>query len=212
MTSARARRAAIYARVSTRDQQPENQLLELRRFAAAQNLEIVEEFVDHGESGARIYNQPDSAHGRLRAEVRRGLHCRFGHVLVWRFDRFARNARELHNALWEFQQAGIRFVSLREQVDTESISGKLLFSVLAGIAEMELGIMSERIRAGIARARAAGAPIGRPRALDRVKIEAAYEMRLAGASWRNIARRFGVAHASVREAVLDFAAKRKGII
>lgn len=194
--------AAIYARVSTRDQKPENQLLELREFARRQGFGIFREFVDHGESGSNVYDNPKSQHSELRELARRGKFCPFGVVLVWKFDRFARSARELHNALFEFDRGGIRFLSLQEQIDTHSIAGKMLFSVLAGVAEMELGLTRERIFAGLARARKEGKRLGHPPRLTLPQIEAAYEMRRRGESWRVIGKTFGVAKNTARDSVL----------
>lgn len=195
---------AIYARVSTRDQNPENQLLELRAFAAHEGLKIVEEFIDHGESGSKVYGNPASRHSELREEARSGRFCRFGNVLVWKFDRFARSARELHNALYEFDRAGIRFLSLREKVDTQTVAGKMLFAVLAGVAEMELGLTRERILAGLARARSEGKRLGRPKLLPVPKLKAGYEMRLRGLSWRQIAKALGAHKDVTRDSVLAF--------
>ncbi len=205
----RENRCAIYARVSTRDQKPENQLLELREFAKRQGFETVEEFVDQGESGAKVFDNPKSRHYALCEEARKGKFCRFGVVLVWKFDRFARSARELHNALFDFERAGIRFVSIREEVDTKSVLGKMVFSVLAGAAEMELGLTRERIFAGLARARSEGKRLGRPPALTLPQSEAAYEMRCRGNSWREIGRAFGIAKDVARESVLRFAENHK---
>ena len=205
----RENRCAIYARVSTRDQKPENQLLELREFAKQQGFEIAAEFVDQGESGAKVYDNPKSRHFALREEARRGKFCTFGVVLVWKFDRFARSARELHNALYDFERAGIRFVSIGEQVDTKSVAGRMMFAVLAGVAEMELGLTRERIFAGLARARAEGKRFGRPRALSLPQEEAAYAMRCRGNSWREIGRAFGVAKDVARASVLRFAVEAK---
>jgi DNA invertase Pin-like site-specific DNA recombinase len=202
-------RCAIYARVSTRDQKPENQLLELRAFAAAQKFEISGEFVDHGESGAKVFDNPKSEHAKLCELARRGKFCPFGVVLVWKFDRFARSARELHNALFDFERAEIRFLSMREQLDTKSVAGRMMFAVLAGVAEMELGLTRERIFAGLARARAEGKQLGRPRALSIPQTEAAYEMRCRGNSWREIGRAFGVAKIVARESVLRFTEEHK---
>ena len=187
-SQARENVCAIYARVSQRDQQPENQLRELRGFARAQSFEVFKEFVDHGESGARVFANPDSEHSKLRELARRGKMCPFGSVLVWRFDRFARSARELHNALFEFEQAGIRFLSLKDQVDTRSAIGKMIFSILAGVAEMELAITRERIFAGLDRARAEGKRLGRPPACQNGKIALALELRSKGLSFGEIAR------------------------
>ena len=195
---------AIYARVSTRDQHPENQLRELREFAARENLKIVEEFVDHGESGSKVYGNPHSRHTALREEARRGRLCRFGNILVWKFDRFARSARELHNALYDFERAGIRFISLQEQIDTKTVAGRMLFAVLAGVAEMELGLTRERIFAGLARARAEGKRLGRPKILTVAKLRAGYEMRMRGVSWRKIGQAIGARKDVTRDSVLAY--------
>ena len=205
----RENQCAIYARVSTRDQNPENQLLELREFAGKNSFAIAAEYVDHGESGSKVYDNPKSRHFALREAARRGKFCPFGVVLVWKFDRFARSARELHNALYDFERAGIRFLSMREQMDTKSVAGRKMFSVLAGVAEMELGLTRERIFAGLARARAQGKTFGRPRKLSLPKIEAAYEMRCRGLNWTEIGRNFGVRRDVVRDGVLRFAAEEK---
>lgn len=199
-------RVAIYARVSTRDQNPENQLRELREFAARQNMEIVEEFIDHGESGSKVYGNPNSRHTALREEARRGRLCRFGNILVWKFDRFARSARELHNALYDFERAGIRFISMKEQIDTKSVAGRMLFAVLAGVAEMELGMTRERILAGHARARAEGKRIGRPKLLSVAKLKAGYEMRLRGLAWRKIGQALGARKDVTRDSILAYIA------
>lgn len=192
---------AIYARVSQRDQQPENQLRELRAFAAAQGFQVFREFVDRGESGARVFVNPESEHSKLRELARRGKLCPFGTVLVWKFDRFARSARELHNALFEFEQAGIRFLSLTDQVDTRSAMGKLVFAILAGVAEMELAIARERIFAGLDRARAEGKHIGRPRAFSNGKLALALELRSRGLSFSEIARALHMSKVTVWRAV-----------
>lgn len=205
----RENQCALYARVSTRDQKPENQLLELRAFAARQDFTIAREFIDHGESGAKVYDNPKSQHFALREAARRGKFCEFGIILVWKFDRFARSARELHNALYDFERAGIRFLSMGEQLDTKSVSGRMMFAVLAGVAEMELGLTRERIFAGLARARAEGKVLGRPRKLSFPKAEAAYEMRCRGLSWYQIGRNMNCARKVARDSVLRFAEEQK---
>ena len=203
MTS-RSELVAIYARVSTRDQHPENQLLELRRFAELQRWTVQGEYIDHGESGSKVFDNPKSAHSQVRELARRGVHCPFGVVLVWKFDRFARSVIALHNALFEFDRAGIRFVSVQEQVDTKSVHGKFVFAVLAGAAEMETGMLRERIFAGLARARAQGKKFGRPRRMSLARVEAATRLREQGASWREIARHFGLPKDVVRESVMRY--------
>ncbi len=105
-------RAAIYARVSTADQEPSNQLHDLRQMAAQRGFEIVEEYVDHGISGARV-RRP--ALDRLMADARRG---RFQVLLVWAADRVARSVKHFVEILEELHHLKIAFVSYREQIDT----------------------------------------------------------------------------------------------
>ncbi len=159
-------RAAIYARVSTHNgQNPEMQLAELREYCARRGWEIVGEYVDAGVSGAR----------ERRPELDRMLVvCRrrqLDAVLVYRYDRFARSLRQLVNALCEFNELGIQFISLHEGVDTSTANGRLVFGIFASIAEFERELIRERVRSGIAVARAQGKRIGRPpRPVDAARV------------------------------------------
>src|SRR5688572_16881079 len=148
--------AAIYARVSTFDQQPENQLEELRRYAAARGWQV-HEYVDHGISGAK---ERRPALDSMLADAKRR---RFDILLCWRLDRLGRNLRHLITLLDEVQALGIAFVSLAEGIDATTPAGKLQLHILAAIAEFERGRIQERVRAGLARARAQGKRLGRPR-------------------------------------------------
>ena len=110
---------------------------------------------------------------------------RFDAVVVWKFDRFARSVSHLLRALEEFRSLGIEFVSLSEQMDTSTPAGKMVFTVLAAVAELERSLIGERVRAGIRNARAKGKRLGRPRkSLDFHKIA---RLRADGASWRAVA-------------------------
>ena len=114
---------------------------------------------------------------------------RFDVVVVWRFDRFARSVSHLLRALEQFQALGIDFVSLSENVDTSTPTGKMIFTVLGAVAELERSLIVERVKAGIRNARAKGKRLGRPRADVREShIEA---LRASGASWRAIAKQTG---------------------
>lgn len=96
---------------------------------------------------------------------------RFDVVIVWKFDRFARSVSHLRRALETFQALGIRFVSLTESVDTTTPVGKIVFTVLGAVAELERSLIAKRVRAGIRNAKAKGKTIGRPRvAVDRARI------------------------------------------
>jgi len=151
-------RAALYARVSTNaGQNPETQLAELREYCKRRGWEICGEFVDTGISGTRE-RRPEL--DRMIAACRRR---QLDAVVVYHYDRFARSLRQLVNALCEFDALGIQFISLHEGVDTSTPNGRLVFSIFASIAEFERELIRERVRSGIALARAQGKRIGRPR-------------------------------------------------
>ena len=185
---------AVYARVSTLDQDCAPQLDDLRRFAA-QRFGERHEYVDVGVSGAqRRRPQLDT----LMADARRR---RFDVVLVWKFDRFARSVKHLVDSLEEFQALGIDFISYTEGVDTTTPTGQLLFHIVGAVAQFERDLIAERVRAGIAHARAMGKRIGRPRApIDARVVEA---LRTQGYSLRQIAKTLGVPVSRVRRALAN---------
>ncbi len=184
-------KAAIYARVSTlAGQNPEMQLREVRAYCERRGWDVAGEFVDVGVSGVRE-RRPEL--DRMLAVCRRR---QADAVVVYRYDRFARSLRQLVNALVEFDALGIQFVSLHENVDTTTPGGRLVFGIFASIAEFERELIRERVKSGIAIARARGKRIGRPRALvDSRRIVA---LREAGRSWRQIARELGIGAATAR--------------
>ena len=148
-------RAAIYARVSTFDQEPENQLQELRRYVSARNWTAVE-YVDRGISGAKD-RRP--ALDQMIAEAKRR---KFDVVVCWRLDRLGRNLKHLITLLEDLQALGIAFVSLAEGIDTTTPAGKLQMHILGAIAEFERARIAERVTAGLARAWQQGRRLGRP--------------------------------------------------
>jgi DNA invertase Pin-like site-specific DNA recombinase len=148
-------RGALYARVSTTDQQTENQLTELRQYAVARGWSVAE-YIDHGVSGAKD-RRP--ALDRLVSDAKRR---RFDVVVVWRLDRLGRNLRHLVGLIEDLHALGVAFVSLGEGIDATTPAGKLQLHVLAALAEFERGRIAERVRAGLARVRAQGKRLGRP--------------------------------------------------
>jgi DNA invertase Pin-like site-specific DNA recombinase len=117
-------------------------------------------------------------------------------VLVWKLDRFGRSLRHLVNALAEFEALGIAFISLRDNLDLTTPSGRLMFQVIGAMAEFERSLIQERVKAGIRNARARGQRLGRPRVVvDELKLQA---LRGAGASWRAVAAEMGVGLGTVR--------------
>ena len=183
-------RVAIYARVSTGEQSPEMQLAELRDYCQRRGWEIVDEYVDHGISGARE-RRPQL--DRLTSDAHQR---RFDVVLVWKLDRYGRSLKHLVNALAEFEALGITFISLRDNLDLSTPSGRLMFQIIGAMAEFERALIRERVKAGIFHARARGKHIGRPKAL--VDCKAVNTLRAEGKSLRAIAAMLGVPVARVR--------------
>jgi DNA invertase Pin-like site-specific DNA recombinase len=149
-------RAAVYARVSTADQTAENQLAELRRYVEARGWAAVE-YVDQGISGAK------DRRPALDDLVRDAKRRRFDVLVCWRLDRLGRNLKHLVTLLDELQAWGVAFVSLAEGIDATTPAGRLQMHILGAIAEFERSRIQERVMAGLARARAQGKRLGRPR-------------------------------------------------
>ncbi len=182
-------RVALYARVSTTDkgQDPELQLDPLRDYARARESTIHQEYVDNGISGAK---ERRPALDQLMGDARRRL---FDAVLVWRFDRFARSTRHLINTLHEFRHLGIAFISHQENLDTSSPLGEAMFTIIGAMAQLERDITRERVKAGVARARARGRQLGRPRKVfHRDHVE---QLRAKGLSFRQIGKQLGISPA-----------------
>jgi len=149
------KRAALYCRVSTVDQHPETQLLDLRQFAARRGLQIVQEYVDHGFCGARA-RRP--ALDRMMEDARRH---KFDVVMVWSCDRLARSTKHLLQVLDELNGFGIQFLSQREAIDTDGALGRAIIVIVSAIAELERSLIVERVKAGKRRAKLEGRRIGR---------------------------------------------------
>ncbi len=181
-------RSALYARVSTDDrgQDPETQLRQLREYADRRGFAVAGEFVDVA-SGTR--NDRPSYQRLLEAVRKRQVDV----VLVWRYDRFARSTQALVNALMEFRALGVDFISYQENVDTTTPQGELVFGMMANLAQFESSLIGERVRAGMARARAQGKRVSRPPipAATRRRIE---ELARAGRSINGIAKELEVAY------------------
>jgi DNA invertase Pin-like site-specific DNA recombinase len=183
-------KAAIYARVSTGNgnQHPESQLLEIREYCQRRGWKITHEYCDIGISGAKE-QRPEldrllkDAHGR-----------RFDSIVVARFDRMSRSVSHLLRTLETFRALGIEFVSLSEQIDTSTPAGKMVFTVLGAVAELERSLIAERVRAGLRNARAKGKILGRPRKIT--NLGEIKKLRSQGASWREVGTALGVSAAT----------------
>ncbi len=167
-------KVALYARVSTsdKDQDPETQLMALRDFVAAKGLEVHREYVDQAPAN-------DFAHRTAWRELLDdAAKRRFKVVLVFKLDRAFRSVKHMHDTLAAWEMTGVGFQSIREQFDTQTAIGRLMMNMLGALAEFELELIRERVKAGMERARRQGKRIGRPRVTDK----------------RGFNRRFGAGH------------------
>ena len=155
-------RTALYLRVSTPEQKPDLQYDGLRGYAARAGLKVVQDYCDVAVSGRREGRPQLNA---LMTAVRnREVDC----VLVWKFDRFARSTRHLLAALEEFDHLGVRFISVQDQIDTDSPMGRAMFIIIGAMAELESSLISERVTAGMKAAEARGRRLGRPPIAQRI--------------------------------------------
>ena len=179
-------RTALYARVSTANngQDPTVQTRELEEYCQRRGWKVAGQYIDVGISGAKE-KRPELS--RLMADAHRR---KFDAVIVWKFDRFARSVSHLLRALETFKALGIEFVSLTEGVDTSTPTGRMIFTVLGAVAELERSLIAERVRAGLRNAKAKGKKLGRPRLVaDRSQIA---RLRAQGCPIREIAAKLGL--------------------
>jgi DNA invertase Pin-like site-specific DNA recombinase len=187
-------RIGIYARVSTKDQSCELQVRDLRAYCQARGFDLVREYVDVGQSGAKD-SRPEL--NKLMDDARKR---QFDAIVVWRFDRFARSTKHLLTALEEFRSLGIQFISYQENIDTSSALGQALFTIVSAVAQLERDLIRERVTAGIRNARANGKKLGRPRStVDRDRI---LQLKAQGHSLRQIATTLGIGYGTVRARLL----------
>ena len=182
------KRAVIYARVSTCDQNPGSQLLDLEQLAQQRGYEIVQRYTDH-VTGVRPRRPGLDA---LLADARRG---RFDVVLVWSCDRMARSVRHLLEVLDELNRLNIEFVSFREQLDTQGALGRAVVVIIGAIAELERSLIIERVRAGMRRARIDGTRLGRPPL--KIDRDALVRDRQRGFSYGQLAKMHSLSRTSV---------------
>jgi DNA invertase Pin-like site-specific DNA recombinase len=194
------KRAALYMRVSTVDQHPETQLLDLRQMAAQRGLEIVEEYTD------RISGTKARRPG-LDQMMRDGRRGQFDVVLVWASDRIARSVKHFLDVLDELNRLNIEFISFRENIDTGGPLGRAIVVIIGAIAELERNLIVERVRAGMRRARLEGRHIGRkPLDLDRPAI---LRDRSQGQSLAQLARGHRVSRATIHRVLHEHASITK---
>jgi len=182
------KRAVLYMRVSSLDQHPETQLLDLRQMAAQRGYEIVQEYVDR-ISGAKA-RRPGL--DDLMRDARRG---RFDVVLVWASDRIARSVKHFLEILDELNRLQIEFISFRENIDTGGPLGRALIVIIGAISELERNLIIERVRSGMRRAKLEGRRLGRPPL--NVNRDDLLRDRARGHSLTQLAKTYSISRASV---------------
>jgi len=194
MSTTRPLRAGIYARVSTsaKGQSVDNQLAQLREYVERRGWSIAAEYVDEGESG-RKRSRP-SLDRMLTDAKRRKLDV----VCAWSFDRLGRSLYNLVELGKTLDELDVQLLTLRENVDTTTTAGRFFFHLCASFAEFEADLMRDRIEAGIARARAKGVQLGRPRGYDALPVERILALRAEGRSIRSVCKELELPLTSVR--------------
>jgi DNA invertase Pin-like site-specific DNA recombinase len=183
----KSKRVAIYARVSTAEQDPDTQLYALREYARHRGFEVHREYIDRItgiiEKRNTKSNNKNSTYQNLMTDVRRRqVDC----VLVWKYDRFARSLSTLIAVLQEFSCLGVDFISYTQNIDTTTPMGRLFFHIIGSFAEFEREQIVERVRAGLEKAKAKGVILGRPERDPDAKARI-LELRRKGLSLRKIA-------------------------
>lgn len=181
----RAKRAAIYVRVSTTDQETDMQETELKEYSENRSWNCTV-YRDKGQSGARNDRPALTA---LLGDMRKR---KFDVVVVWALDRLARSLKQLLRIAEDCKSLGVDLVSLKQNVDTTLPAGRLTFQVLGAVAEFEREMLRERVRAGMAQAKRAGKRVGRParRQFLPADIERMRTLRSGGTSVRQLAAKF----------------------
>ncbi len=160
------KKAAIYARVSTfeKGQDPETQLIQLREYVSRRGFDLVGEYVDYASGTTEHREQYQLMLDLVRKR-------KIDVVLVWRYDRFARSTQALVNALKEFHSLKVDFISYQENIDTTTPQGELIFNIMASLAQFESTLISSRVKAGMARAKAQGKRISRPPLSENIQLK-----------------------------------------
>jgi DNA invertase Pin-like site-specific DNA recombinase len=180
-------KVAIYARVSTSEQDLSLQLTELKRYAKARGWRIHRVYEDKATG---TNDKRPQLQALMRAAKSREIDC----VLVWKLDRFARSLKNLLDALKEFEALGVTFVSLKDNLDLSTPAGRLMAQMIGAFAEFEASLIKERVVAGLREAKRKGVQLGRPCEIDRAKVLA---LKAKGRSYQAIADEVGCSKAGV---------------
>ena len=186
------KRAALYLRVSTGEQTTENQRIELVAAAERSGWEIVGVYEDAGVSGAKGRDQRPEFNQLLKGAVRR----EFDVIMTWSVDRLGRSLQHLVEFLGEIHAKGIDLYCHQQGVDTTTPAGKAMFQMCGVFAEFERAMIQERVKAGLARARAQGKILGRPKVAKDVE-QSVRRLKEAGTGKRKIAKQLGIGVSTV---------------
>ena len=187
-----SKRILLYARVSTSEQNPQIQISELRRYSEARNWVITEEIIDLGFTGAN-----DKRPG-LQRLLSLAKSRQIDVVVVVKLDRLFRSLKHLISTLHEFSELGVEFISVKDQIDMTTASGRLMVHMLGAFSEFEKSLIVERTIAGINHARNQGKRLGRPPVADADEIR---RLRISGLSYRKIMKQLGVSMGVVCRAI-----------
>ena len=191
------KQAALYLRVSTKDQTTSNQRLELERVAKAKGWAIVEVYEDQGISGTKGRDKRPAYDRALKDAVR----SKFAVLMAWDVSRMGRSLVGLVEALEDLQSNGIDLYLHQQALDTTTPSGKAMFQMCGVFAEFERAMISERVKAGLARSKAEGKTLGRPKV--KANVEAIKSDRLSGLSYRALAKRHGISVGTVASLIVE---------
>lgn len=194
-------RVALYARVSTTDQNPESQIETIRKFCSDRGWQVTEEIVDRGFSGASD-KRPGLAKLLMLVRARK-----VDGVVCLKLDRLFRSLQHLTRTLSEFEELGICFTAVNDQIDLSTSAGRLMLNVISSFAQFELDLIRERTKLGIENARKKGKHLGRPKLHSEEKV---IEARNSGLSYRAIEKQLGVPQGVVSRIIRD--ARLKGLI
>jgi len=183
----------MYLRVSTTSQTVENQRIELDKYCERQGWTVAKVYEDSGYSGSK------SDRPALNEMMKDAAKGKFDVVVVWKIDRLARSTTDLLNILMTLKNGGVDFVSTTQAIDTTNSMGRMIMTFLGAIAEFERDTIIERVKCGLARAKADGIQLGRPR--RGFDVNKALEMKRGGYSWSQIAKELKVSSATIRRMV-----------
>lgn len=197
MNATRTRRVAIYSRVSTASQNTENQVRELRQVAERHGWQVVAEFSDPGISGGKGRDQRPGLNAMMQAVARREIDV----AMAWSVDRLGRSLQNLVELLGELHGKRVDLYLHQQGIDTSTPAGKALFQMMGVFAEFERAMIRERVNSGLARARAQGKRLGRPRSDDAKRLNAIRKLRQQGMGINKIARQLGIGVSAVQRIV-----------